>query len=303
MRVLLLLILVIAPIALAFNPLSSKDWVIDLPWLKGPYDKRPLGTWDEMLYGGAAYIAILTVFSALMYSRRNAKPEQPLNFIVRPVSIVQNFIMCLYSLYVFYGTALVLYENWSKAGFDLLLPFCDPKRKMVVNLDFWMYHFYLSKFVEILDSVLLILRAKPLFPPGNSQYFLHVFHHAVTPSIVWIAWRIPFSGAWVGPLSNGFVHFWMYGYYFLTDFGLSRSWGVFVTPIQLVQFVLAMLTITYESFNVEACGSTPFALAWMWFTYAVFLAFFIKLYLDKMALFGGKKEAAKAAPKGKKKPE
>lgn len=149
-------------------------------------------------------------------------------------------------------------------------------------MDFWFYTFYLSKFVEYIDSLILVLRAKPLWPPGNSQYFLHVFHHSVTASIVWYAWRTKFSGAWIGPLSNSFVHTFMYAYYFLTDLGMPRTYGgVLITPIQLIQFVIAMLSIVYETINPSECHSDTSSLYWMWFTYSVFLVFFVKLFMDK----------------------
>lgn len=62
---------------------------------------------------------------------------------------------------------------------------------------------------------------------------------------------------------------------------MNRKYGgMLITPIQIVQFVVALLIVTYEGIFMEQCG-TPMAMSWLWFTYVVFLVFFIKLYWDK----------------------
>jgi len=263
-------------------------WEPNWAWAHGPPDSRPLGKWEDLLAGSAAYLVIITVLSLFMRSRRNAKDKNgdptPQGYNVTAISMVQNFLMAIYSFYAFWGTALVLWKNWKAAGFDPLVPFCDPHGVMDVNLDYWLYTFYISKYAEFTDTILLLLRAKPVFPPANSQYFLHVFHHAVTASIVWVTWRVPFSVGWIGPLSNGFVHTFMYSYYFLTELGMNRKYGgMLITPIQLVQFVLAILSTVYEGTHMKECNTTPWAMYWLWFTYFVFLSFFVKLYVDKAA--------------------
>jgi hypothetical protein len=106
----------------------------------------------------------------------------------------------------------------------------------------------------------------------------------VTASIVWITWRVPFSVGWIGPLSNGFVHTFMYGYYFLTELGMNRKYGgILITPIQLIQFILALSGSLPDGIWLNECGTTLWAISWMWFTYGVFLLFFLKLFFDKKA--------------------
>jgi hypothetical protein len=76
----------------------------------------------------------------------------------------------------------------------------------------------------------------------------------------------------------------MYGYYFLTELGMNRKYGgMLITPIQLIQFIIALSSTFYEVTHMKECGSTPWALGWMWFTYMVFLVFFLKLFFDKKA--------------------
>jgi len=265
------------------SPMSVDIWddralELSFSWLHGPHDSRLLGTWEAMIAGSVLYVIVIAIFSYAMRQRRAQGRPVAISLFV----LIQNLVMGVYSLYAFWGTTMVILRLSKQPGWSWRQLMCDPSHAVQRSLDFWFYHFYLSKFLEWFDTIFLALRGKPIFPPLTSQYFLHVFHHLVTPSIVWIAWRVPFSTAWVGPFSNGFVHVFMYFYYFLTELGMNRKYGgMFITPIQLVQFIVALSLITFETLHVSECNSTPWAIAWMWFTYGVFLLFFLKLYFDK----------------------
>jgi len=232
-----------------------------------------------MIAGSMLYLIVIGVCSYLMRRRRaEGKPVGNLSIFVA----LQNLIMCLYSLYAFWGVAMTILRLSRQPGWTWRKLACDPDHTASKALDYWFYHFYLSKFLEWFDTIFLALRAKPVLPPLTSQYFLHVFHHLVTPSIVWIAWRVRFSSSWFGPLANGFVHVFMYFYYFATELGMNRKYGgLLITPIQLIQFIIALSLISYETFNMEECRSAPWAIYWMWFTYGLFLLFFLKLFYDK----------------------
>jgi len=196
-----------------------------------------------------------------------------------------NFIMCIYSLYAFVVTLGVMMENNKTAPLQTLV--CDPNKLQEKGMDYWFYTFYLSKYVEYLDSVFLIVKAKGLMPPANSQYFLHIYHHAVTAAIVWSCMHFHFSTSWTGPLTNSFVHILMYGYYFLTEANLidRRLGGKFITPIQLIQFifclVLAIVETTMDLSTNGGCKTDYSVISFMLINYVIFFVFFVKVYLDK----------------------
>jgi len=75
----------------------------------------------------------------------------------------------------------------------------------------------------------------------------------------------------------------MYGYYFLAEMNWvdRRLGGKFITPMQLLQFLLCMIFNAIETFNIERCGSDWRVVAYMWFTYLVFFAFFWNIYTTK----------------------
>lgn len=111
------------------------------------------------------------------------------------------------------------------------LVFCTPPgTRPTGRLWFWSYIYYLSKFYEFFDTILLLLKAKP-------ASFLHVFHHAgvVLMSWLWVdqVQTLQFGGL----LANTAVHVVMYFYYFLTTLKISPWWKKYITSLQIVQFV------------------------------------------------------------------
>jgi hypothetical protein len=73
----------------------------------------------------------------------------------------------------------------------------------------WCYIFYLSKYWELLDTVLLISR-------GKRVTFLHAFHHAMLPPLMAALFKGRVSVSLVGlTVINAFVHLIMYSYFAL----------------------------------------------------------------------------------------
>jgi len=293
---------------------------LKLPWLHGP--NRPLYNFDGLIIMTVLYIVVISVLSFFMRHRRATekkllKQEAELKklqieantneslkekyetmqkdyqaakkdykpFNINFITIPHNFIMCLYSLYAFVGALFVMIENNKTAPLSTLI--CDKEEKQQRGMEYWFYTFYLSKFVEYLDTIFLIIKAKGIMPPENSQYFLHIYHHAVTAAIVWSCMHYHFSTSWTGPVTNAFVHILMYGYYFLAECNLidRRLGGKFITPIQLIQFVfcivLAVIETIWNFISNGGCGTNINVVIFMFTNYAIFLSFFVKVYLDK----------------------
>jgi len=211
--------------------------------------------------------------------------------------------MSLYSLYALIGFLDIVLSNLKANNWDLTLLTCDAvEQKLTKGWDYWMYGFYLSKYVEFLDSFFLVLKGKSLVPPENSQFFLHVFHHTSTASIVWFAWLRPYNGRWTGPITNTFIHFIMYGYYFLAEMNWidRRLGGKFITPLQIAQFVFCLAFNAYETFNIQRCGSDPFTVFYMWVTYLIFLYFFVQIFTSKKEARGQDTSKAPSTSTGNK---
>ena len=119
-----------------------------------------------------------------------------------------------------------VYQNQGEGS----ILFCTPQgTKPTGGLWFWSYVYYLSKYYEFLDTVLLALKAKP-------TSFLHVFHHAGVVSMSWLWVDQVQSMQFGGLLMNTLVHVIMYYYYFLTALKISPWWKKYITMIQIIQF-------------------------------------------------------------------
>lgn len=112
------------------------------------------------------------------------------------------------------------------------------KRLQLLHVGHLFFH---TRYLEFFDTFFFVLRKK------TSQItFLHVFHHAVVPTLMYIGLKfypVPFNG--LLPLTNMFVHIVMYTYYGLATFGPSIQkhlwWKRYLTTMQISQFALLLL--------------------------------------------------------------
>lgn len=106
-----------------------------------------------------------------------------------------------------------------------------------------MFIYWVSKFVELLDTVYMVLRHKK-----RQISFLHVFHHATVTLLGDYAYHYSTYPPIAGLLAlNSAVHIVMYGYYALTavyplhDF----SWKRRITQCQMIQFLIGIFLDSY----------------------------------------------------------
>uniref|UniRef100_A0A6B2LD01 Elongation of fatty acids protein n=1 Tax=Arcella intermedia TaxID=1963864 RepID=A0A6B2LD01_9EUKA len=253
------------------------SWEFRWAWI----ERRDLSSVSSLMTLSVMYLVMITVGCYLMKGRK------PFN--VTPLTIPHNLVMCLFSIYCFVGMTRTFTFNYiNHPSQNPFVVFCDPDNNLYQDMNYWYYLFYVSKFVEYLDTVFLILKGKQVMPPENSQYTLHVFHHAVTATMSWICLYYHIAIAWIGPILNTFVHIWMYGYYALAEMNKidRRLGGKFITPIQIIQFVVCWVAMVVEvlvNLRVD-CGADLNVIGFELLNYAVFFVFFVKIYQDKKTL-------------------
>lgn len=103
------------------------------------------------------------------------------------------------------------------------------------------YLFFLSKFVEFLDTIFFILRKK-----DSQVTFLHVIHHSIVPISVWVGLKFaPGGNNALFPILNAAVHTIMYLYYGLAAIGPHMQkylwWKRYLTKIQMLQFSIVIV--------------------------------------------------------------
>ena len=92
---------------------------------------------------------------------------------------------------------------------------------------------YMSKFLDLLDTVFIILRKK-----DDQLSFLHVYHHA-TIGVMWGVVLRTGNGsgtAAYGAFINSIIHVLMYSHYFITSFGINNPLKKYLTAAQICQF-------------------------------------------------------------------
>lgn len=246
------------------------------------------------LIGSIAYLVVIYGLKHLIHiscgksEDRSHKSSRLVHFFTQ----VHNVIMVSLSLTMFVGMIYAAYlrvfssddENNNGVFRGLICPKDSPQGTEPTSLNgpigFWIYIFHLSKYYELLDTVLLVIKRKPLI-------FLHVYHHLVMVSGTWIwlhdRWLV---GAWWCVLVNSLVHTFMYYYYFISANGKTVSWKSLMTSGQIVQLWSGFLLVIYWIYvkNTHQCNQGYYAGMYSHFTNCVliyqFCAFFVKKYLS-----------------------
>jgi len=196
---------------------------------------------------------------------------------------VYNFALVGLSIYMFeeivVGAYNAKYNFWCA---EINRSTSDAEMR-VTNALWW---YYISKAIELLDTVWMILRKRNL-----QVTFLHVFHHATMLAIWWvvISW-IPGGQSYFGSSLNCMVHVFMYSYYGLSVIPSLKGklwWKKYITTIQLVQF---MITFTHTTVGLyqSAKGQCSFPLwgqlllwIYMIIMMCLFTNFFVHEYIKK----------------------
>lgn len=112
------------------------------------------------------------------------------------------------------------------------------------------YIYFISKFIDYLDTGFIILRKK-----FKNLSFLHVTHHFLVPIGTYAALKFyPHTNAGVVPLLNSFVHVFMYSYYLYAAHRPPQKknqikWKKCITQMQILQFSLYVIQGLYFLFR------------------------------------------------------
>lgn len=91
--------------------------------------------------------------------------------------------------------------------------------------------FYLSKYYELLDTFILLIKGKP-------SSFLQTFHHSGSILSLWTMCITRIPGMWIFTFLNSFIHTLMYFYFTLTCLGYRPTWKRHLTTMQISQFLI-----------------------------------------------------------------
>ena len=228
-----------------------------------------------------AHIAYLVIIFGLRFLLKGCKP---LN--VKYPMMLYNIIQVVASTTMTIGLAPYLLNY----VFNL-------NGKFNATIEFWVLFHYVTKFLDMFDSLFMVLRQK-----DDQLSFLHVYHHC-TIGAIWgcllhfgFGNGAAFFGAWI----NSLVHALMYFHYFWTSLGLRNPFKKYLTLFQMFQFSLcilqAVLVLVFDQ---------QFTLEWavLQLCYHMTLLYlFLKFYLKsngKKAVAASPKKSKAVAPSAK----
>ena len=222
----------------------------------------------------AAYVVTIFSLKALMYNRKPFDLQNPL--------IVWNAILAIFSIAGF----VRLTPTFLKVIYDhgIQHTYTHVSEIQTNNIGgYWTFLWVVSKIPELIDTLFIVLRKKPLM-------FMHWYHHALTgyfafvtfyqenAYMVWVVWL------------NYFIHSFMYSYYCARalHFRIPPQFAQILTGAQIVQFlithaVMAHLLVlvvgstkntydvTFKGFTIGAFMEVTYLLLWFRFYYISYI--------------------------------
>ncbi|PKY03816.1 GNS1/SUR4 membrane protein [Aspergillus campestris IBT 28561] len=232
------------PFGIHLWPIFDKAFEMVVGYPASEFDFKagvtPMSTIKETVIGLVAYYVIIFGGRALMKNREPFK----LNLLF----MIHNFYLTAIS-----ATLLVLFIEqlvptiWNHGIFFAI---CDHNGGWTQPLIVLYYLNYLTKYLELLDTVFLFLKKKPLT-------FLHTYHHGATALLCYTQLIGLTAVQWVVIDINLLVHVVMYWYYFQSARGIRITWKEWITRLQIIQFVIDLGFVYFASYTYFTSSYFP----------------------------------------------
>ncbi|XP_054687880.1 elongation of very long chain fatty acids protein 3 [Grus americana] len=227
--------------------------------------------WYKSFFVVMAYLIVIFGIQHFMKERRAYNLRAPLT--------LWSFSLALFS-------AIGAYRVWKQVAFilstkGLKQSVCSQSFYVHPVSKLWVFLFVLTKFLELGDTVFIVLRK-------NKLIFLHWYHHATAMVVSWYGYKEMVAGSgWLTAL-NFSIHAIMYSYYTVraAGFQVPRSIAMVITISQMVQMLAYVVMNALIIFWMEdkVCHTTwtvVFLSSVVYISLLVlFCNFFLKTYLS-----------------------
>ncbi|CDS05287.1 hypothetical protein LRAMOSA07816 [Lichtheimia ramosa] len=241
--------------------MAELDYLATIPGIPFPQIYETMMDWKTPIIAAIAYEAGIQILarifgsSATSLSRVEAKKrgdkttQSRSNPLMTAFCLAHNMALCIYSAVTFYNMVKGLHKARTRDAplFDRV---CDLDEFFWRDtLAYWGYLFYLSKYYEMVDTIIIVLK-------GRQPSFLQLFHHAGALITMWAGIRYRCTAIWMFCTFNSFIHTIMYFYYAATTVGLHPPGKQYLTSMQIAQFVVGVsLALAYLLY--PGCTNSP----------------------------------------------
>uniref|UniRef100_A0A0K0DL48 Elongation of very long chain fatty acids protein n=1 Tax=Angiostrongylus cantonensis TaxID=6313 RepID=A0A0K0DL48_ANGCA len=174
-----------------------------------------------------------------------------------------------------------------KSNFDFAASYTRTGDYFTGYSGYWTFLFTMSKVLEFGDTILIVLRKKPLI-------FLHWYHHVLTMNYAIISYSYDTAfNSWIGWM-NFTVHSIMYSYYMLRSLGVKvPAWiARNITTMQILQFVITLLILFHIGYLSNSGVQVDSHPKIYWFCVLMeisYVVLFANFYFQSYIKGGGKK--------------
>lgn len=218
--------------------------------------------WSGPIFFSIAYLLMIYFGTTYM---RDREPFHNL----KPYIFTYNLYQCILNIWC---VGAVIHEVYTNSMFTGIWGNYPEETPRAFRISFLVWVHYNNKYVELLDTLFMILRKK------NRQIsFLHCYHHIL---LIW-AWflvcKVDASGdSYFGATVNSFIHIIMYGYYAMALIGIPCPWKKWITKCQMIQFMICFSHSCYAIYSGNAKIILPLAQAFVMVNMLVLFGAFYK---------------------------
>ncbi|KAF2884520.1 hypothetical protein ILUMI_21665 [Ignelater luminosus] len=221
-------------------------------------------------------IGIYLLYAAIvLHSRQIMKNRKP--FSLKYLLIMYNGFQILFSAYI----CKEIFTSAYFSGYKLSCAKLDStNNKLALRMARAFWFFYLSKVIDLTDTIFFVLRKK-----DSQLTFLHIYHHTSMIFNWYIGvLYVPGGQAFFSAGINSLVHVIMYTYYLLSAMGPKMQkylwWKKYLTQIQLIQFIVVMIHMIIGYIN--GCRKPKwlicFTVIYLWTLVILFANFYFHAY-------------------------
>jgi elongation of very long chain fatty acids protein 6 len=222
----------------------------------------------------APFVACIIYGSGLYFGQKWMENRQP--FQIRPQLVVWNLFLAIFSVAGCYRCLTDTLMVIQKYGY--LATVCHPSGYSGIT-GFWAAMFVISKPLELVDTVFIVLRKQKL-------QTLHWYHHMTVLCYACYIYSIQMAVGRYFCTVNYTVHALMYTYFALraARVRMPHFFALGITSLQIIQMVVGLVGIGYGLYvhhSGRYCRITTTSAVLGFLMYSSFFIMFLRLFLKK----------------------